>query len=85
MQLSKQAYTTELKELAVKRFNNGQSIGAVVKELGLNDQTLRDWVKAAAQGKLCSAGSKIVTPEEMELPKAAAFHAWLPLASPVPG
>lgn len=46
MQLSKQAYTTELKELAVKRFNNGQSIGAVVKELGLNDQTLRDWVKA---------------------------------------
>jgi transposase len=67
MKLSKQAYTTEFKELAVKRFNDGQSIGAVVKELELSDQTLRNWVKAAAQGKLNGAGSKVVTPEEMEL------------------
>lgn len=51
MKLSKQAYTTEFKELAVKRFNDGQSISAVVKELGLSDQALRNWVKAAAQGK----------------------------------
>lgn len=67
MKLSKQAYTAEFKELAVKRVKGGQSIGAVLKDLGLSDQTLRNWVKAAAEGKLNGAGSKVVTPEEMEL------------------
>lgn len=72
MKLSKQAYTAEFKELAVKRVKGGQSIGAVVKDLGLSDQTLRNWVKAAAEGKLNGAGSKIVTPEEMELSRLRA-------------
>ena len=39
----------------------------MAKELGISDQSLRNWVKAAAQGKLNGAGSKVVTPEEMEL------------------
>ena len=34
---------------------------------GLGDQTLRNWVKASAEGKLRGAGGKEVTPEEMEL------------------
>ena len=38
----------------------------VCKELGLSDQTLRNWVKAAAEGKLSGAGNRVVTPEEME-------------------
>ena len=50
MKLSKQAYTAEFKELAVKRVKSGQSISTVVKDLGLGDQTLRNWVKAAAEG-----------------------------------
>ncbi len=50
--IPKQAYTTEFKELAVKRTTDGESIGVVVKELGLADQTLRNWVKAAKTGKL---------------------------------
>jgi len=66
MKLSKQAYTAEFKELAVKRVKSGQSISTVVKDLGLGDQTLRNWVKAAAEGKLNGAGSRGVTPEEME-------------------
>ena len=37
------------------------------KELGLGDQTLRNRVEASAEGKLKGAGSKVVTPEEMEL------------------
>ena len=37
--IPKQAYTLEFKELAVKRVKNGESIPAVVKELGLGDQT----------------------------------------------
>ena len=68
----KQAYTTEFKELAVKRVTDGHSITEVVKELGLSDQTLRNWVKAAALGKLKGAGSKVVTPEAMELSRLRA-------------
>lgn len=66
MKITKQAYTTEFKELAVKRVKNGQSISRVIKELGLGDQTLRNWVKASAEGKLWGSGGKVVTPEEME-------------------
>lgn len=70
--LPKQAYTTEFKELAVKRVRDGESIPAVVKELGLGDQTLRNWIKAAAEGKLKGVGSKGVTPEAMELSRLRA-------------
>ena len=65
--IPKQAYTTEFKELAFKRVTDGNSIAVVIKELGLGDQTLRNWVKAAAEGKLKGAGNKAVTPEAMEL------------------
>ncbi len=47
--MPKQACTAEFKELAVRRVQDGQRISAVVKELGLGDQSLRHWVKAAAQ------------------------------------
>ena len=72
MKIAKPAYTTEFKELAVKRVKNGQSISAVIKELGLGDQTLRNWVKASAEGKLRGSGSREVTPEEMELSRLRA-------------
>ena len=67
MKIPKQEYTDEFKELAVKRVKDGQSVGAVAKDLGLIEQTLRNWVKAAAAGKLNGAGGKVVTPEQMEL------------------
>ena len=70
--IPKQAYTAEFKELAVKRVKDGQSIAVVVKELGLGDQTLRNWIKASAEGKLKGAGSKVVTPEAMELSRLRA-------------
>ncbi len=72
MKIPKQAYTIEFKELAVKRIKDGQSISVVCKELGLGDQTLRNWVKASAEGKLCGAGGRVVTPEEMELSRLRA-------------
>ena len=71
MKIPKQAYTLEFKELAVKRVKDGQSLAGVAKELGLVEQTLRNWVKAAAVGKLTEAG-KAVTPEEMELSRLRA-------------
>ena len=73
----KQAYTTEFKELAVKRVTDGEAIGVVVRELGLADQTLRNWIKAAIQGKLKGAGSKAVTPDQMELSRLRAENARL--------
>ncbi len=53
----KQEYTAEFKEQAVK---HAQSMGIVVaaKELGLVEQTLRNWVKASAAGKLTAPGTK---------------------------
>lgn len=72
MKIPKQAYTTEFKELAVKRVKDGQTVGAVAKELGLIEQTLRNWAKASAAGRLQGAGAKVVTPEEMELSRLRA-------------
>lgn len=70
--IPKQEYTAEFKELAVKRVKSGQSAGAVAKDLGLIEQTLRNWVKAAAAGKLNNPGGKVVTPEQMELSRLRA-------------
>ena len=39
----------------------------VCKELGLSDQPVRNWVKAAAEGKLNGSGGRVVPPAEMEL------------------
>ena len=72
MKIPKHAYTIEFKELAVKRIKAGQSVSTVCKELGLSDQTVRNWVKAAAEGKLSGAGGRVVTAEEMELSRLRA-------------
>ncbi len=47
------------------------------RELGLVEQTLRNWVKAAEAGKLVGAGTKLVTPEQMELSRLRAANARL--------
>ena len=70
--IPKREYTTEFRELAVKRVKDGQSAGAVAKDVGLIEQTLRNWVKAADAGKLSKAGGKVITPEQMELSRLRA-------------
>ncbi len=70
--IPKQMYTAEFKELAVQRVADGQTIPAVARELGLSDQTLRNWIKVAAAGKLTGADSKVVTPEAMGLSRLRA-------------
>lgn len=70
--IPKREYTPEFKELAVKRVKAGQSVGAVARELGLIEQTLRNWVKTAVAGKLNGPGCKVVTPEQMELSRVRA-------------
>jgi transposase-like protein len=76
MKRPKQADTIEFKELAVKRIKDGikdgQRVSTVCKELGLSDQILRNWVKAAAEGQLNGAGGRVVTPEERDLSRLRA-------------
>lgn len=45
--LPRQEYTTEFKEQAVAQVASGRGIAALARELGMSDQTLRNWVKAA--------------------------------------
>lgn len=68
----KQAYTAEFKAAAVQRVKDGQGVSAVARELGMSEQTLRNWIKASEAGKLNGAGAKVVTPEQMELSRLRA-------------
>ena len=72
MKIPRQEYTLEFKELAVKRIKDGQPIATVAKELGINAQTLRNWVGAAARGALAGSATKAVTEEQMELSRLRA-------------
>ncbi|MGZ9709305.1 helix-turn-helix domain-containing protein [Glaciimonas sp. GNP009] len=63
----KQAYMIDFKELVVNRVAAGEAISQVVKEPGLSDQTLPNWIKASAIGKFKGTGNKVVTPQAMEL------------------
>ena len=42
MKIPKPEYTTEFRELAVKRVKDGQTVGSVARDLGLVEQTLRN-------------------------------------------
>jgi len=77
MKMPRKSYTAEFKELSVKRVKDGQSFGAVAKELQVVEQTLRNWVKAAEAGKLVGACTRAVSPEAMELSRLRAENARL--------
>ena len=74
--IPKQEYTPEFRGQAAKRAQE-VGIGVAARELGLIDQTLRNWVKAASAGKLNAAGAKAITPEQMELSRLRAENARL--------
>ena len=56
----------------MKRVKSGETVGAVARDLGLVEQTLRNWGKASAAGKLTAPGAKPVTPEQTELSRLRA-------------
>jgi transposase len=72
MKIPRQSYTLEFKELAVKRIKDGQSFSTVAKELGINEQTLRNWSSAASIGALTGFSTKPVSAEQMELSRLRA-------------
>jgi transposase len=70
--IPKQEYTAEFREQAVRRVQEVGSIGRVAEELGLVEQTLRNWVKAAKAGKLNPAAARQITPEQTEVSRPRA-------------
>jgi len=75
--IPKREYTVEFKEQAIKRVKDGKSVGAVAKEMGLVEQTLRNWVKQFDAGRLNAAGAAKVSTEQMELSGLRAENARL--------
>lgn len=76
VKIPKQQYRTEFKELAVKRVRDGQSMGALAKEPGLIEQTLRNGIKAAEAGVLKGSHVKVVSLEQMERSRLRASLSW---------
>jgi transposase len=66
------AYTQEYKLEAVRLVQGGQSCAVTAKILGIPKQTLENWVRQAATGKLTGAGTKPVSAEQMELARLRA-------------
>ena len=60
-------YTHEFKEEAVRLVNDGEGIATIAKQLGLSDQTLRNWVKASGSGTLKCPAKTVVSSEQMEI------------------
>lgn len=69
--IPRQSYTGEFKREAVKMVDAGQRPAEVARQLGISEQTLNNWRKAAATGKLAGS-SKVVTPAQMELSRLRA-------------
>ena len=60
-------YTVEFKLEALRRVRGGEPVRKVAREVGVPEQSIRNWVKAQVAGKLgVVAGGKPITPEQME-------------------
>lgn len=71
-QVKRARYTVEFKVEAVRLVQSGQSIAAVSRTLGIAGQTLHNWVRAHAQGRLAGVPGKPVSAEQMELSRLRA-------------
>lgn len=65
-------YTLEFKREAVRLARGGEAISSVAKTLGISGQSLHNWVKAAAAGKLREVAGKSISAEQMEIARLKA-------------
>src|SRR6266513_470456 len=71
--IPKVAYTLEFKLEALRRVRGGEPVRRVAREIGVPEQSIRNWVKAQAGGKLGMAeNGKPITPEQMEIARLRA-------------
>ena len=57
----------EYKQEAVRLVASGQRVSAAARSLGIVEQTLANWVKAAKAGQLRGVSSEQVSAERMEV------------------
>jgi transposase len=72
------AYTLEFKLEALRRVRGGEPVRRIAREIGVPEQSIRNWVKARAEGKLGDVvKGKLITPEQMEISRLRAENARL--------
>ena len=72
------AYTLEFKLEALRRVRGGEPVRRVAREIGIPEQSIRNWVKAQSEGKLgATEAGKPITPEQMEISRLRAENARL--------
>jgi transposase-like protein len=65
-------YTLEFKQEAVRLVRSGQPVSAVARSLGISEQTLHNWLKAEATGRLREVAGKAISVEQMEIARLKA-------------
>jgi len=65
-------YTLEFKQEAVRLVRGGETMSAVARTLGVSAQSLDNWVKAEAGGRLRDLRGKALTAEQMEIARLKA-------------
>src|ERR1035437_6959191 len=65
-------YTLEFKQEAVRLVRSGQPVSSVARSLGISDQTLHNWLKAEAEGRLREIAGKAISAEQMEIARLKA-------------
>jgi len=65
-------YTLEFKQEAVRLVHGGEKIWSAARTLGISGQTLDNWVKAEAAGRLRDVRGKAVSAEQMEIARLKA-------------
>ena len=61
--IARARYTLEFKQEAIRLVQGGQTVASAAKTLGLSDQTLRNWLKADAAGRLREVAGQAVFSE----------------------
>lgn len=72
MGTTRSRYTLEFKHEAVRMVKGGQSLAATAKILSLSKQTLSNWLKQDASGKLGGTGKREISAEQMEIARLRA-------------
>ena len=65
-------YTLEFKQEAVRLVRGGEKLSAVARTLGVSAQSLDNWVKAEASGRLRDFRGNALTAEQMEIARLKA-------------
>ena len=68
----KARYTLEFEREAVRLVHGGEKISVVARTLDVSGQSLDNWVKAEAAGRLRDVRGKAVTAEQMEIARLKA-------------